>query len=145
MDTFRLRERLGKIKEMCHVKMNKTKKSKRNDSCISEFLSSPFSLVMTDLAAGSSARESASLTLDKKRDSLESKFHRASSEKISCLQETVSLLNQCIGEENQGRLQNEKELEILGKDFKKQMKENSIKKTVSKKRKIRKTKYQKHK
>ena len=40
------------------------------------------------------------------------------------MQETVSLLNQCIGEENQGRLQNEKDLEILGKDFKKQMKEN---------------------
>ena len=46
------------------------------------------------------------------------------SEKISCLEETVSLLNQCIGKENQVRLQNEKELEILGKDFKKQMKEN---------------------
>ena len=26
MDKFRLRERLGKIKEMCCVKMNKTKK-----------------------------------------------------------------------------------------------------------------------
>ena len=45
-------------------------------------------------------------------------------EKIFCLQETVSLLNQCISKENQGRLQNEKELEILGKDFEKQMKEN---------------------
>ena len=33
--------------------------------------------------------ESASLTLDKK-DSLESKLLRASSEKISCLQETMS-------------------------------------------------------
>ena len=101
MDKFRLKERLGKIKEMC-VKMNK----------------------MADLAAGSSAGESASLTLDKKRDSLESKLHRASSKKNSCLQETVSLLNQCKGEENQGQLQNEKELEILGKDFKKQMKES---------------------
>ena len=69
---------------------------------MSDFLSSPFSLVMADLAADSSARESASLTLDKKRDSLDSKLHRASSEKISCLQETVSLLNRCIGEENQG-------------------------------------------
>ena len=59
-----------------------------------------------------------------KRDSLESKLHRASSEKIFCLQETVSLLNQCIGEENQDRLQNDKELKILGKDFKKQMKED---------------------
>ena len=33
-------------------------------------------------------------------------------------------MNQCIGEESQGRLQNEKDLEILGKDIKKQMKEN---------------------
>ena len=73
MDKFRLKERLGKIKEM-HVKMNKTKKSKRNDSCMSDLLSSPFSLVMADLAAGSSARESASLTLDKKRDSLKVNF-----------------------------------------------------------------------
>ena len=91
---------------------------------MSDFLSSPFSLVMADLAAGSSAGESASLTLGKKRDSLQSKLHRASSEKISCLRETVSLLNQCIGQENQGRLQNEKEWETFGKDFKKQMKEN---------------------
>ena len=43
---------------------------------------------------------------------------------MSCLQETVSLLNQCIGEENQGLLQNDKELKILGKDFKKQIREN---------------------
>ena len=49
---------------------------------MSDFLSSPFSLVVTDLAAGSSARESASLTLDKKRDSLESELHRASSGKF---------------------------------------------------------------
>ena len=62
--------------------------------------------------------------IGKKRDSLESKLHRESSEKMSSLQETVSLLNQCIGKKNQGRLQNEKELKILGKDFKKQMKEN---------------------
>ena len=103
---------------------------------------------MKDLSPGSSsAGESASLTLDKKRDSLESKFRRASSEKISCLQETVSLLNQCIGEENQGRLQIEKELEVLEKDFKKQMKENRslTSKLCQKKRKIKKTKYRKHK
>ena len=42
MDKFRLRTCLGKIKEMW-VKMNKTEKSKRNDSCMSDFLSSPFS------------------------------------------------------------------------------------------------------
>ena len=58
---------------------------------MSDFLTSPFSLVMGDLSAGSSsAGESALLmTLDKKRDSLESKFRRALSEKISCLQETI--------------------------------------------------------
>ena len=56
---------LGKMKEM-PVKKNKTKKSKRNDSCMSDLLSSPFSAVavMTDLAAGSSAGESASLYTD---------------------------------------------------------------------------------
>ena len=147
MDKFRLRERLRNIKEM-RVKINKTKKCKRNDSYMSDFLTSPFSLVMGDLSAGSSsAGESASLTLDKKRDSLESKFLRALSEKMSCLQETVSLLNQWIGEENPGRLQIEKELEVLGKDFKKQMKENRslTSKLCQKKRKIKKTKYQKHK
>ena len=41
MDKFRLRERLRNIKEMC-VKINKTKKSQRNDSCMSDFLNSPF-------------------------------------------------------------------------------------------------------
>ena len=60
MDKFRFRTSLGKIKEM-RVKMNKTKKSKRNDSCMSDFLSSSFSPVMADLAAGSSAWKSASL------------------------------------------------------------------------------------
>ena len=84
------------------------------------------------------------MTLDK-RDSLESKLHRVSSEKISCLQETVSLLNQCIDEENEGQLQNHKDLKILGKEFKNQMKENkSYFRTVSKKRKKKKTKQQKH-
>ena len=78
--------------------------------------------------------------IGQKRDSLESKFCRASSEKISCLQETVSLLNQCIGEENQGWLQIEKELEVLGKDFKKQMKEKGVLlQNCVKKRKIKKS------
>ena len=35
-----------------------------------------------------------------KRESLESNFLRASSEKNSSLQETISLLNQCIGQES---------------------------------------------
>ena len=78
MDKYRLRTNLGKIKEMC-VKMNKTKKSKRNESCMSDFLSSPFSPVLTDLAAGTSTGESASLTLHK-RHALESKLLRALSE-----------------------------------------------------------------
>ena len=67
---------------------------------MSEFVSSPFSPVMANLAAGGSAAESISLTLDK-RYSLESKFLAASTEKNYCLQETVSLLNHCRGEENQ--------------------------------------------
>ena len=69
--------------------MIKINKSNRNESSMSDFLSSTFSPVMANLAAGSSAGESASLALDK-RESLESKLLRASSEKISCLQETLS-------------------------------------------------------
>ena len=90
---------------------------------MNDFLSSPFSPAMpmgnTSLAAG----ENTSLTLDKRESLLKSKFlrHRL---KISALQETVSLLNMCLGEENQGRLKTDKELKILGKDLKKQMKEN---------------------
>ena len=94
LDKFRLRLSLGKIEEM-GVKMNKTKNN-RNESCISNFLNSPFSPIMANLAAGSSSGKSSSLTLDK-RDSLESKLLRVLTEKNSCLQETVSLLNQCIG------------------------------------------------
>ena len=94
LDKFRLRLSLGKIEEM-GVKMNKTKNN-RNESCISNFLNSPFSPIMANLAAGSSSGKSSSLTLDK-RDSLESKLLRVLTEKISCLQETVSLLNQWIG------------------------------------------------
>ena len=50
-------------------------------------------------------------------------------------------MNQCIGKENLGRLQNEKELKIFGKDFKKQMKENrslTLKKKSQKKEKLKK-------
>ena len=65
---------------MC-VKMNKTKKSNRNERSISDFLSAPFSPLMANLTAGSSDGESASLTLDK-RESLENTFPRASSEKF---------------------------------------------------------------
>ena len=66
------------------------------------------------------ARENTSLTLDKKRESLlESKLLKSSSEKISVLPETVSLLNKCLGKGNQGQLETDKELKILGKDLKK--------------------------
>ena len=85
---------------------------------MSGFLSSSYSPVMANLAAGSSAWESASLTLDK-RDSSESKLTASSEKCLVCMR--LSLLSQCIGEENQGRLKNDKELKILGKDFKKQM------------------------
>ena len=69
------------------------------------------------------------------KESLERKLLRASSENLSCLWEIVSLLNQCISKKNQDQLETEKELKILGKDFKKQMNENmslTLNKTVSK-------------
>ena len=47
--------------------MNITNKSNRNENSMSEFLSSPFSHVMANLDAASSADESASPTLDQKR------------------------------------------------------------------------------
>ena len=56
---------------------------------------------MANLGAASSSGKIAS--------SLEDKLLTTLPEKISCLQETVSFLNQCIDEENQGELQNDKE------------------------------------
>ena len=70
LDKFRLG--LEKIKEM-RVKMNEIIKSNRNESSMSDFLSSPFSPAMANLAAGSSAGESASLKLDR-RECLDSKL-----------------------------------------------------------------------
>ena len=72
---------------------------------------------MANLAAANSAGE---------RESLESKLLRASSEKTSCLLQIVPLLDQCISKKNHGQLETDKELKILGKDFKKLMKENSL-------------------
>ena len=48
--------------------------------------------------------------------------------------ETVCLLNQCIGEENQGQLQNYKELKIVGLQKTDERKKVSYFKTVSKKK-----------
>ena len=62
LDKVRLRTSLG-----MHVKMNKINKSNRNENSMSDFHSSPFSPVMVNLAVGSSAGESASLTLDKRK------------------------------------------------------------------------------
>ena len=45
LDKFRLRENLGKMKEM-HVLLVKVNKNNRNESSLSEFLSSPFSPTM---------------------------------------------------------------------------------------------------
>ena len=56
-------------------------------------------------------------------------------------------LYKCIGKENQGLLETDKELKILGKDLKKHMKENkslSLKLCKEKKKKVN-YKYQKHK
>ena len=112
---------------------------------MSDLLGSHFSPVMANLDASRSAGESVSLTLDK-RDSLKKELLTASSEKNSCLQETVALLSECIGKENQGLLQNDKDFKILGKHFKKQMKENrSLTLKLCQKKKNKKTKYQKHK
>ena len=92
---------------------------------MSNFLSSPFLPVMANFAAGGSAGESAPLTMDK-WDILESKLLRTSSETNSCLQELVSLLNQWIAEKNQGWLQNEEDLKILGNNFKNRWKKISV-------------------
>ena len=73
---------------------------------------------MVNLAAGSSAGESAPLTFNKK-ECLESKLVRTSSEKIFCLQESVSLLNQCLGEENQDSIKNFQRTENPWKGHKK--------------------------
>ena len=98
LDKFRLRVSLRKIKEM--RVMNRTKKGSRNESCTSDLYNSPFSPAMANLAAGSSAWETTSLACEK-WDHLESMLLTTSSEKNSSLQGTASLLNQCIGEENQ--------------------------------------------
>ena len=112
----------GKDYKEMHVKMNKIYKTKRNENSMSNFLSSPFSPVMENLSADSSAGEC--ITDIGKKSLWKESFPRASSEKISCLQEVVSWLNQCIGEKNQGQIETDKEQKILEKGFKKQMKEN---------------------
>ena len=66
------------------------------------------------------------MTLDKRESLLDSKLLKVSAEKFFALQETVSLLNMCFGEENQGQLETDEELKILGKDLKKQMKKLSL-------------------
>ena len=120
LDKFKLRQTLGKLKEM-RAQFVKVNMNYRNESKLSEFLSSPFSPGNTSLPLA--ATENASLTLKKRESLLENKL-QAKSEKISSLQGTVSLLNKCIIEESQGRLKTDKELQVLSKDLKKQMKEN---------------------
>ena len=68
MDKIRLSRNIRKITEI-RVKINIINKSNRNDNSMSDFLSSPFSSVMANLTAASSAGKSVSLT-DKKRESL---------------------------------------------------------------------------
>ena len=153
LDKFRLRKSLGKLKEM-HVQLLKGNKNHRNVSSVSKFLSSPFSptkpaeraMGMGNTSLPLAARENTSLALKKRESLLESKL-QASSEKISSLQGTVSLLNMCLGEENQGQLKTDKQLQILDKDLEKQIKENKslTLKLCQKKRQIKKNKYQKHK
>ena len=134
-DKFRLRTRLGKIKKM-YVKMNKINKSNINESGICDFFSPPFSLVMANLAAGSSAGESVLLTLDK-RNSLKSKLLRASSGKISYMQETI-FIEPVNRQEKPGLIRKWQRTENPWKGFQKrdERKKVSYFKTVSKKRKI---------
>lgn len=68
MDKIRLSRNIRKITEI-RVKINIINKSNRNDNSMSDFLSSPFSSVMANLTAASSAGKSVSLT-DKKTESL---------------------------------------------------------------------------
>ena len=124
LDKFRLRKSLGELKEMC-VRILKINKNHGNVSSLSEFLSSPFSptkpaepaMAMGNTSLPLTARKNTSLALKKREPLLESKL-QASSEKISSLQGTASLLNMCLGEENQDRLKTDKELQILDKDLK---------------------------
>ena len=89
------------------------------------FLVHLFSPIIAKLAAACNAGEGASLTLDNKREPLESKLLTVSG-KTSCLQETVPLLNQCIIKENHGRLETDKERKTLGKDAKNRWRKISI-------------------
>ena len=99
LDKLKLKESLGKLKEM-RAQFVKVNKNIRNESGLSEFPSSPFAPGNTSLPLA--ARENASMIL-KKRESLwlENKL-QANPERISSLHGTVSLLNKCIAEENQG-------------------------------------------
>ena len=98
LDKIELWASLRTIKEM-RVKMNKINKSNRNKNS----MSSPFSPVMANLAARQQCWGKYTLThWIKETKSLNSKLYRESSKKISCLYETVSLLNQCIGKKTQG-------------------------------------------
>ena len=135
------------------VQLVKINKNNRNESSLSEFLSSLFSpgmppkpMPMGNTSLPLAARDNASMTLKNRESLLESKL-QASSEKISFLQATVSVLNMCIVEESQGRLKSDKELKALSKDLKKQMKGNKSLslKLCQKRRQIKKIKYQKHK
>ena len=108
-------------KEM-HIKMKKINKSNRNESSMSEFLSSPFSPVFVNLTAGSSAGENASPKLDKrdllgKKASLEYPLKKFLASRRLYLYWTSAY----IDEENQGWLGTDKERKIIGKDFKMQM------------------------
>ena len=90
LDKFRLKESLGKMKEM-HAHLVKTNKTNRNESNLSKFFSSPFPPVMPkpmpirNILLPLAARENASLTLRKRESLLESKL-QTSSENFFSLQ-----------------------------------------------------------
>ena len=78
LDKFRLGESQGKIS----AQLLKINKNNRNESSMSDFLSSPFSPAMPMGNTSLAAEENTSLTLDKRESLLKSKFLKASSEKF---------------------------------------------------------------
>ena len=115
---FRLRESLGKVKEMS-VQVLKISKNDRNQSSMIDIFNSSFSpaIPMGNTSLGAGENTSMAMYKSKGESLLESKLLKAS--KNSALQETVSLLNIWILWS-----ETEKELKILGIELKNLMKEN---------------------
>ena len=110
LDKFRLRESLEKMKDM-HAQLVKVNKNNRNESNLSEFNSSLFSPAVPKPMS----IWNISLPLAARKIFRENFFFTGN----------FSLLNMCIGEKKPESIKNWKRT-VLGKDFKKQMKENKL-------------------